>query len=52
MPKVGVFAAIFDEIQQINFFDKNALPSQIHPWNIIRINDAYDNKLSYLWVFE
>lgn len=41
-----------DEIQQIGFFARNALPSQIHPWNIKRINDAYENKMSNLWVFE
>lgn len=41
-----------NEIQQIDFFARNALPSQIHPWNIKRINDAYENKLSNLWVFE
>lgn len=41
-----------DEIQQIGFFERNALPSQIHPWNIKRINDAYENKMSNLWVFE
>lgn len=40
------------EIQQIEFFERDALPSQIHQWNIKRINDAYDNKISNLWVFE
>jgi 8-oxo-dGTP diphosphatase len=37
-----------DEIQQIDFFERNALPSQIHPWNIKRINDTYENKMSNL----
>ena len=41
-----------NEIQQKAFFEKNALPTQIHPWNIKRINDAYENKVSNLWVFE
>lgn len=41
-----------NEIQQIDFFPRNALPSQIHPWNIKRINDAFDNKISNLRVFE
>lgn len=41
-----------NEIQQIGFFDKDSLPSPIHPWNITRINDAYDNKISYIRVFE
>jgi 8-oxo-dGTP diphosphatase len=41
-----------DEIQKIDFFEKNALPTQIHPWNIKRINDVYENKISNLWVFE
>lgn len=41
-----------DEIQQIDFFPRNALPSQIHQWNIKRINDAFDNKTSHLWIFE
>lgn len=40
------------EIQQIEFFERDALPSQIHQWNIKRINDAYDNKISNLWIFE
>lgn len=30
------------EIQQIGFFGKDELPSQIHPWNVKRINDAYE----------
>lgn len=41
-----------NEIQQIAFFSRNDLPSQIHPWNVKRINDAYENKKSNLWVFE
>lgn len=41
-----------NEIQQIGFFEKTNLPSQIHPWNIKRINDAYENKKSNLWIFE
>lgn len=41
-----------DEIQKIDFFEKNNLPTQIHPWNIKRINDAYENKISNLWVFK
>lgn len=40
------------EIQQIGFFERANLPSQIHPWNIKRISDAYENKVSNLWVFE
>lgn len=41
-----------NEIQQIGFFERNALPQQIHPWNIKRINDAYENKISNLWIFK
>lgn len=41
-----------NEIQQIGFFERTNLPSQIHPWNIKRINDAYENKKSNLWIFE
>ncbi|GKX66424.1 hypothetical protein [Inconstantimicrobium mannanitabidum] len=41
-----------DEIQQISFFEKNNLPTQIHPRNIKRINDAYENKTSNLCIFE
>jgi len=40
-----------NEIQQIGFFERNALPQQIYPWNIKRINDAYENKISNLWTF-
>lgn len=40
-----------NEIQQIAFLEKDALPSQMHPWNIKRINDAYEGKVSNLWVF-
>jgi len=40
------------EIQQIGFFERTNLPTPIHPWNIKRINDAYENKISNLWVFE
>lgn len=35
-----------------NVKDKDSLPSQIHPWNITRIKDAYGNKISHLRVFE
>lgn len=41
-----------DEIQQISFFEKNNLPTQIHTRNIKRINDAYENKTSNLCIFE
>ena len=41
-----------DEIQKIDFFEKDSIPTQIHPWNIKRIKDAYENKTSNLWVFE
>lgn len=37
-----------NEIQQIDFFARNSLPTQIHPLNIKRINDAYENKISNL----
>lgn len=41
-----------NEIDQIDFFEKNKLPTQIHPWNIKRINDAYENRISNIWVFK
>lgn len=41
-----------DEIERIQFFERNRLPLQIHLWNIKRINDVYDNKISQLYIFE
>lgn len=40
-----------DEIEQVNFFERNSLPSAIHPWNVKRINDAFNNKKSNLHIF-
>jgi ADP-ribose pyrophosphatase YjhB (NUDIX family) len=40
-----------DEIEQVAFFERTNLPSQLHPWNIKRIDDAYNNKVSNLHIF-
>ena len=40
-----------DEIEKIGFFERNNLPKQIHSWNITRINDAYDNRVSSFRLF-
>ena len=40
-----------EEITDINFFEKGNLPVQIHPWNIKRINDIYEGKVSYIDIF-
>lgn len=40
-----------NEITKIDFFRRDSLPSQIHPWNIKRINDVYEMKLSHLHIF-
>jgi len=41
-----------NEIEQVAFFTRDNLPTQIHPWNIKRINDAYENKISNIYVFK
>lgn len=40
-----------EEIEQVQFFSHNRLPSKIHSWNIKRINDAYEGKVSELHIF-
>jgi ADP-ribose pyrophosphatase YjhB (NUDIX family) len=40
-----------DEIEKVAFFERTNLPSQLHPWNIKRIDDAYNNKVSNLHIF-
>jgi ADP-ribose pyrophosphatase YjhB (NUDIX family) len=47
--QVGIYD---NEIEQIAFFTRDDLPTQIHPWNIKRINDAYENKISNIYVFK
>jgi 8-oxo-dGTP diphosphatase len=40
-----------EEIEQIAFFERINLPSQLHPWNVKRIEDAFNNKVSNLHIF-
>jgi 8-oxo-dGTP diphosphatase len=40
-----------EEIEDVKFFHKNALPAQIHPWNIKRINDVFERKTSNFHMF-
>ncbi|MBP1916068.1 ADP-ribose pyrophosphatase YjhB (NUDIX family) [Lederbergia galactosidilyticus] len=40
-----------DEIEQVQFFEREKLPEQIHPWNIKRIDDALENKISHFHIF-
>lgn len=40
-----------EEIDDVKFFHKNALPAQIHPWNIKRINDVFESKSSSFHMF-
>lgn len=40
-----------EEITEIDFFEKESLPAQIHPWNIKRIDDIYDGKMSNIDIF-
>lgn len=40
-----------EEIEDVKFFHKNALPAQIHPWNIKRINDVFEGKSSSFHMF-
>jgi 8-oxo-dGTP diphosphatase len=40
-----------DEIEQVAFFHKDHLPCALHPWNYKRIDDAYQNHVSNLWIF-
>jgi 8-oxo-dGTP diphosphatase len=39
------------EIERIGFFERTELPSQIHPWNIKRIKDAFNNVTSNIHIF-
>lgn len=41
-----------EEIQGTGFFEKDRLPEQMHPWNVRRIQDAFENQSSILRVFE
>ncbi len=41
-----------EEIEQVQFFKREKLPEQIHPWNIKRIDDALENKISHLHIFD
>lgn len=41
-----------NEIVEMAFFERDKLRSQIHPWNIKRINNAYENKKSQLHIFK
>lgn len=49
---VGQTGVHDNEVEQVEFFEKDKLPAQIHPWNIKRIDDAYENKVSNIWVFK
>ncbi|TLS37170.1 NUDIX hydrolase [Pseudalkalibacillus caeni] len=40
-----------DEIEQIEFFERDNLPERLHPRNRKRIEDAYNNKVSHFVVF-
>ncbi|MBM6617792.1 NUDIX hydrolase [Bacillus suaedaesalsae] len=40
------------EIEKLAFFNRNELPTQIHPWNIKRIKDAFNNKFSNIYIFD
>ncbi|MBM7585498.1 ADP-ribose pyrophosphatase YjhB (NUDIX family) [Bacillus pakistanensis] len=40
------------EIEQIAFFDKGDLPKEMHPWNMKRIYDAFNDKVSNLHIFK
>jgi 8-oxo-dGTP diphosphatase len=39
------------EIEKIAFFERNELPSQLHPWNIKRIKDAFNQVTSNIHIF-
>jgi 8-oxo-dGTP diphosphatase len=39
------------EIEKIAFFERTELPSQLHPWNIKRIKDAFNNVTSNIHIF-
>jgi 8-oxo-dGTP diphosphatase len=40
-----------NEIEKIAFFERTELPSQLHPWNIKRIKDAFNNVTSNMHIF-
>lgn len=40
-----------DEIEMIDFFKEDALPNQIHPWNVKRIDEVYSGMVSNYCVF-
>ncbi|MBS4176863.1 hypothetical protein [Lederbergia citrea] len=40
-----------NEIEQVDFFARSDLPSQLHPWNVKRIEDAFNNKVANLHIF-
>ncbi|WP_062104269.1 NUDIX hydrolase [Bacillus niameyensis] len=41
-----------EEIEQVQFFEREKLPEQIHPWNIKRIDDALENKICHFHIFD
>lgn len=41
-----------EEIEQVQFFERKKLPEQIHPWNIKRMDDALENKISHFHIFD
>jgi 8-oxo-dGTP diphosphatase len=40
-----------NEIEKIAFFERTELPSQLHPWNIKWIKDAFNNVTSNMHIF-